>query len=94
MLTCVGCALCVPWGPHAPPPALHSSLGEDEGGCPTAAQPWCATSRALTLPQFLMSYAAVSVGYPLAVTLIQTIFSKVLGPRPQVTIQETANTYF
>jgi MFS transporter, ceroid-lipofuscinosis neuronal protein 7 len=49
-----------------------------------AAQPWCATSRALSLTQFLLAYACISVGYSLGVTLIQTIFSKVLGPRPQV----------
>ncbi|KAI8422029.1 hypothetical protein MSG28_009930 [Choristoneura fumiferana] len=57
--------------------------GEARGGCPADRQPWCLTSRGLTMPQFFLGYAAMSVGYPLGVTLIQTIFSKVLGPRPQ-----------
>ncbi|XP_068634025.1 major facilitator superfamily domain-containing protein 8 [Battus philenor] len=80
--TCVASLLCIPWGP-GPPPLADPGLAEAHGGCPQDTQPWCAESRALTLTQFLLAYASVSVGYPLGVTLIQTIFSKVLGPRPQ-----------
>ncbi|CAK1585791.1 unnamed protein product [Parnassius mnemosyne] len=80
--TAAASLLCIPWGPGPPPlamPGQHEALG----GCPQETQPWCAESRALSLVQFLLAYACVSVGYPLGVTLIQTIFSKVLGPRPQ-----------
>ncbi|CAH2047605.1 unnamed protein product, partial [Iphiclides podalirius] len=80
--TCLASLLCIPWGPGAPPLAEPGDQ-EASGGCPQATQPWCAESKALTLTQFLLAYAFVSVGYPLGVTLIQTIFSKVLGPRPQ-----------
>lgn len=83
MLTGLASVLCIPWGP-APPPLAPANATEAGGGCPQASQPWCVTSRGLTLPQFLAGYACVSVGYSLGVTLIQTIFSKVLGPRPQV----------
>lgn len=79
--------LCIPWGPGGPPlapPGAAGAAGEADGGCPAERQPWCLTSRGLTVPQFFLGYAAMSVGYPLGVTLIQTIFSKVLGPRPQV----------
>ncbi|XP_047990206.1 major facilitator superfamily domain-containing protein 8 isoform X2 [Leguminivora glycinivorella] len=82
LLVGLASVLCIPWGPGAPPLAPANST-EAGGGCPAARQPWCAASRALTVPQFLLGYTAVSVGYPLGVTLIQTIFSKVLGPRPQ-----------
>ncbi|XP_050563426.1 major facilitator superfamily domain-containing protein 8 [Spodoptera frugiperda] len=82
LLTGLASVLCIPWGP-APPPLAPANATEAGGGCPQATQPWCATSRGLTLPQFLAGYACVSVGYSLGVTLIQTIFSKVLGPRPQ-----------
>ncbi|XP_054085670.1 major facilitator superfamily domain-containing protein 8 isoform X1 [Zeugodacus cucurbitae] len=51
-------------------------------GCPKT-QPWCELTPALTLTQFIIGYAFTSIGYPIGVTLIQTIFSKVLGPRPQ-----------
>ncbi|CAH0682898.1 unnamed protein product [Spodoptera exigua] len=83
LLTGLASVLCIPWGPD-PPPLAPANATEAGGGCPQATQPWCATSRGLTLPQFLAGYACVSVGYSLGVTLIQTIFSKVLGPRPQV----------
>lgn len=83
LLTGLASLLCIPWGPGPPP--LAPGAAEAGGGCPQAAQPWCAHSRGLALPQFLAGYACVSVGYSLGVTLIQTIFSKVLGPRPQVT---------
>ncbi|XP_063381917.1 major facilitator superfamily domain-containing protein 8 [Cydia fagiglandana] len=82
LLVGLASVLCIPWGPGPPPPAPRNST-EAGGGCPALRQPWCETSRALTVPQFLLGYTAVSIGYPLGVTLIQTIFSKVLGPRPQ-----------
>ncbi|XP_034829506.2 major facilitator superfamily domain-containing protein 8 [Maniola hyperantus] len=85
LLTGMASLLCIPWGP-GPPPLASEALGTDAeagGGCPQHSQPWCATSRGLTLVQFLLGYLCVSIGYPLGVTLIQTIFSKVLGPRPQ-----------
>lgn len=37
----------------------------------------------MTLLQFFIGYGFTTIGYPLGVTLIQTIFSKILGPRPQ-----------
>ena len=37
----------------------------------------------MTVLQFVIGYGFTTIGYPLGVTLIQTIFSKVLGPRPQ-----------
>ena len=84
LLTAMASILCIPWGPHAPPLAGEGAgQAEAGGGCPQHAQPWCATSRALWRSQFIAGYACVSVGYPLGVTLIQTLFSKVLGPRPQ-----------
>ncbi|CAH2084343.1 unnamed protein product [Euphydryas editha] len=81
LLTGLASVFCIPWGP-GPPPLAPDAL-EAGGGCPQRVQPWCAASRGLSLTQFLLGYTCVSVGYPLGVTLIQTIFSKVLGPRPQ-----------
>ncbi|XP_053684876.1 major facilitator superfamily domain-containing protein 8 [Sabethes cyaneus] len=53
-------------------------------GCPTS-QEWCKTTKGMTITQFLIGYAFTAIGYPIGVTLITTIFSKVLGPRPQGT---------
>lgn len=51
-------------------------------GCPSS-QRWCSYTPAMTITQFILGYAMTVVGYPIGVTLIQTIFSKILGPRPQ-----------
>ncbi|XP_055528933.1 major facilitator superfamily domain-containing protein 8 isoform X2 [Wyeomyia smithii] len=53
-------------------------------GCPPS-QEWCKTTKGMTITQFLIGYAFTAIGYPIGVTLITTIFSKVLGPRPQGT---------
>jgi len=52
-------------------------------GCPSV-QTWCYYIPAMTITQFILGYAFTAIGYPIGVTLIQTIFSKILGPRPQV----------
>jgi ceroid-lipofuscinosis MFS transporter 7 len=51
-------------------------------GCPIS-QEWCKTTGKLGLPEFILGYLLTSMGYPIGLTLINTIFSKVLGPRPQ-----------
>lgn len=51
-------------------------------GCPST-QKWCFYTPQLTITQCLIGFGFTTIGYPLGVTLIQTIFSKVLGPRPQ-----------
>lgn len=53
-------------------------------GCPPS-QEWCKTTKGMTIWQFLLGYAFTAIGYPIGVTLITTIFSKILGPRPQGT---------
>ncbi|XP_059216197.1 major facilitator superfamily domain-containing protein 8 isoform X1 [Stomoxys calcitrans] len=96
-LMVLGRVLYIPWGDGPPkiaevynvtiPLTGNSTLDltpDDEIflGCPKTQQ-WCETTRALTLTQFIIGYAFTSIGYPIGVTLIQTIFSMVLGPRPQ-----------
>uniref|UniRef100_A0A7G3AV39 Putative transporter/transmembrane protein n=2 Tax=Lutzomyia longipalpis TaxID=7200 RepID=A0A7G3AV39_LUTLO len=83
----LGRALYIPWGSEPPPIAeVSNSTNPDVEvvGCP-ASQEWCRTTPAMTIAQFLLGYITTSIGYPIGVTLIQTIFSKVLGPRPQGT---------
>lgn len=62
------------------------NCGEDLLGCPSS-QEWCTYTPAMTLTQFIIGYFLTAFGYPIGVTLIQTIFSKLLGPRPQVLLQ-------
>lgn len=63
--------------------ATNNIEDEELLGCPPS-QEWCRTTNSITITQFLLGYGITSVGYPIGVTLIQTIFSKILGPRPQV----------
>ncbi|XP_036325798.1 major facilitator superfamily domain-containing protein 8-like isoform X1 [Rhagoletis pomonella] len=96
-LMVLGRVLYIPWGDSPPTIAevynvtipltgnATIDLSPDDDiflGCPST-QPWCERTPALTLTQFIIGYAFTSIGYPIGVTLIQTIFSKVLGPRPQ-----------
>ncbi|KAJ9599283.1 hypothetical protein L9F63_010240, partial [Diploptera punctata] len=92
-LMVIGRALYIPWGSE--PPIIAEYQPENETsvqfgseneteivGCPSI-QTWCYYIPAMTITQFLLGYALTAVGYPIGVTLIQTIFSKILGPRPQ-----------
>jgi MFS transporter, ceroid-lipofuscinosis neuronal protein 7 len=58
--------------------------GTEVVGCPVDDQPWCAFTPVMTIVQFLLGYFLTSIGYPIGITVIQTLFSKILGPRPQV----------
>nr|XP_012225628.1 PREDICTED: major facilitator superfamily domain-containing protein 8 [Linepithema humile]XP_012225629.1 PREDICTED: major facilitator superfamily domain-containing protein 8 [Linepithema humile]XP_012225630.1 PREDICTED: major facilitator superfamily domain-containing protein 8 [Linepithema humile]XP_012225632.1 PREDICTED: major facilitator superfamily domain-containing protein 8 [Linepithema humile] len=87
----IGRILCIPI-PGMDPPLIadlgpYNNItkdinGTDILGCPTA-QTWCLDTPQITITQFFIGYGFTSIGYPLGVTLIQTIFSKILGPRPQ-----------
>ncbi|XP_066596400.1 major facilitator superfamily domain-containing protein 8 [Prorops nasuta] len=86
----IGRVLCIPWGPDPPQIAElgpYNNLTVDANGteilgCPSS-QEWCRYTPQMTALQFIIGYGFTTVGYPIGVTLIQTIFSKVLGPRPQ-----------
>ncbi|XP_076752228.1 CLN7/MFS domain-containing 8 isoform X2 [Xylocopa sonorina] len=86
----IGRILYIPWGPDPPKIAdfgpfnnvTKYSNGSEILGCPST-QEWCAYTPQLTVVQFFIGYAFTTIGYPVGVTLVQTIFSKVLGPRPQ-----------
>ncbi|XP_058065927.1 major facilitator superfamily domain-containing protein 8-like [Anopheles bellator] len=66
------------------PITVVTPAADDRLGCPPE-QEWCKTTRGMTIFQFLLGYGFTAIGYPIGVTLITTIFSKVLGPRPQGT---------
>lgn len=51
-------------------------------GCP-ASQEWCQTTPALPLTQFIIGFVFTSFGINVSLTVIQIIYSKILGCRPQ-----------
>ncbi|XP_046670778.1 major facilitator superfamily domain-containing protein 8 [Homalodisca vitripennis] len=81
-LMVVGRAVYIPLGSTLPVIAYPAVNGTEMLGCPVS-QEWCLVTPAMTVSQFLLGFLLTSIGYPIGVTLIQTIFSKILGPRPQ-----------
>lgn len=51
-------------------------------GCPEK-QHWCENTPQLPIPQLIVAYIIVILGYPVAQSLGQALFSKILGPKPQ-----------
>ncbi|KAL1138471.1 hypothetical protein AAG570_008534 [Ranatra chinensis] len=89
LLMLAGGLSLIPWGTSPPliayPVLLLDAVnisGTSSLGCPVS-QEWCSYTPAMTIKQFLVGFALISFGYPIGITLIQTVFSKVLGPRPQ-----------
>lgn len=70
----------------------HMTLdcGDDLLGCPSS-QEWCNEVPAITYTQFIFCYVLTVLGYPIGITLIQTLFSKLLGSRPQVSHPQLLN---
>jgi len=52
-------------------------------GCPVDKQPWCENINQITPAQLIVTYLIVVFVYPLAMSLSQTVFSKILGPASQ-----------
>lgn len=52
-------------------------------GCPES-QEWCFEMPALNTIIVAVGYAICTLGFPFCIALSQTIFSKMIGPRPQV----------
>ena len=50
-------------------------------GCP---YDWCYTIPKISVDQFMVGYVFALVGYPFCMAICGSLFSKVLGPIPQV----------
>ena len=59
------------------------SGGNSEPGCGLE---WCDSMPALTVWQLFGGIIIGSIGYPYAVAITQSLFSKIIGPRPQVRV--------
>ena len=45
---------------------------------------WCYTQPAVTKGQFFVGFFLGFIGYPYCIAICQSIYSKAIGPRPQV----------
>lgn len=52
-------------------------------GCPDEYN-WCTTTPQIKLSQFIIGMVFLSIGYPFILVMTTTIYSKILGPKPQV----------
>ncbi|KAG9338579.1 hypothetical protein JZ751_025637 [Albula glossodonta] len=64
-----------------PTPSTNSTL--EPTGCP-AEQVWCLYTPAIQLAQYITSDVLIGVGYPACNVMSYTLYSKILGPKPQV----------
>lgn len=60
-----------------------SNSSVEATGCP-AEQAWCLYTPAINLAQYLTSDFLIGVGYPACNVMSYTLYSKILGPKPQV----------
>ncbi|XP_032366872.1 major facilitator superfamily domain-containing protein 8 isoform X1 [Etheostoma spectabile] len=94
-----GFFILLPWGNHYPKiqwadvknntlvswtskasSASNSSL--EPTGCPYE-QTWCQYTPAISLAQYISSDILIGVGYPACNVMSYTLYSKILGPKPQ-----------
>lgn len=61
--------------------ASNSSL--EPTGCPYE-QTWCQYTPAIHLAQYITSDVLIGIGYPACNVMSYTLYSKILGPKPQV----------
>lgn len=71
----------IPWSSE--PPQINYDVGNESSvGCPYTYN-WCSDQNALTYTQLIIGFLFTAIAFPIGSSLIQTILSKVLGPRPQ-----------
>lgn len=61
---------------------LPSNTSVEPTGCP-ADQTWCLYTPAIHLAQYITSDFLIGVGYPACNVMSYTLYSKILGPKPQ-----------
>uniref|UniRef100_A0A3Q3F579 Major facilitator superfamily domain containing 8 n=1 Tax=Kryptolebias marmoratus TaxID=37003 RepID=A0A3Q3F579_KRYMA len=94
-----GFIILLPWGNHFPKiqwaDLRNNSLVSRTSGAPLAAngiveptgcpyeQTWCQYTPAIYLAQYISSDILIGVGYPACNVMSYTLYSKILGPKPQ-----------
>ena len=83
----------LPGGDHPPTPSEDSGRGgylrnQDceltNGGAPLCTHDWCKTQPAINLGQHITVVLLATITYSICQGVMQSLVSKILGPRPQV----------
>lgn len=64
----------------------NSSKEAEAVGCPDSYK-WCSYTPIVTFAQFVMGCLLICIGYPTCNVMTYTLYSKILGPKPQVIIK-------
>jgi len=62
---------------------LPSNHTVEPMGCPVT-QAWCLHTPMIYLAQYISSDVLIGLGYPVCNVMSYTLYSKILGPKPQV----------
>lgn len=62
-----------------------SSNHSEPVGCPVT-QSWCLNTPMIYLAQYISSDILIGLGYPVCNVMSYTLYSKLLGPKPQVSM--------
>lgn len=68
-------------------------VDDGKGGCPWQYE-WCHDTPQLPLAQFLVGATLVCIGFPVSCVLISILYSKIIGPFPQVCFGFTITSIF
>ena len=63
--------------------SVASNDSMEPTGCPYE-QTWCQYTPAISLAQYISADILIGVGYPACNVMSYTLYSKILGPKPQV----------
>ena len=93
VLMFLGFTVYLPWGNQYPKLKIKPSANITNGtidvselvGCPSEYD-WCKTTPQIHISQLLLGMFFLSIGYPLVMVLTTSIYSKIIGPKPQVII--------
>lgn len=72
---------------------LPSNRTAEPVGCPIT-QSWCLNTPVIYLAQYLSSDILIGLGYPVCNVMSYTLYSKILGPKPQVSLMPEQSISF
>ncbi|XP_033126474.1 major facilitator superfamily domain-containing protein 8-like [Anneissia japonica] len=77
-----GVCFFIPFGNHHLRRPANITDNEDGGGCPWRYN-WCNDTPNMILPFFYLAMSMFAIGYSISQVILYTMYTKILGPRPQ-----------
>ncbi|XP_071950216.1 major facilitator superfamily domain-containing protein 8-like [Antedon mediterranea] len=77
-----GVCFFIPFGRHHLKRPANITFDDEGGGCPWHYD-WCSNTPNMVLPFFYLAMCMFAIGYSTSQVILYTMYSKILGPRPQ-----------